>query len=125
MPLTGGEYWLRGLMDFPRNYGLCWRSDGRLSCHPAFRRADRAGIVAGIVGALPGFLLFLPVLYTIISGWIAADAVISVLLVVALSVLVIFGGTALLGFIGGHIGGWVATTLSRRGTFSANHIQQE
>lgn len=116
MALTLGQYWLLDSGYFPLTMVFV---GGLIAGYFAARNASpaaRAGFESGIVGALPGVLLFLPELYETISEWVAAGAVLLAIVVIPLLGVVIFGGAGLIGLIGGSLGGWVRAVVTTRGT---------
>lgn len=118
MPLTVGAYWLSGMgNDFSLNLVFV---GGLLAGYLVEARdvaadSDAAGLRAGVVGALPGVVWLvsdrlLPVRgadATLPGGFEAAIS--------ALAVLFGLGFGAVVGLLGGAIGGWLARKVRGRG----------
>lgn len=118
-----------GVMSIPLTIGYNWYFElgyysfvmviigGMIAGYLAKRNSLReyyAGIGAGVIGSLPGFMLAFRPLYNLASEWTASGAVILTTIVVPLVVLFLFAIGAMLGFIGGGVGGWIATKFNGR-----------
>jgi len=122
-----------GLASVPLTLGLDWLSDsgdefsssmvvvgGLLAGYLASRRSvnpGRAGLGAGVVGGVPGFLWVLPAMVGTAGDFadVASFPPLVVLFVATFS-LVVVALHAGVGLLGGVAGGWLGTVLRRGGT---------
>lgn len=116
MPLTIGQYWLSGLGNtFPMEMILV---GGLLAGYLATKNATngvRAGIGAGVIGGLPGYVWILPsILETATSFSQAWSSPLGAIVLLSFSLPAIIGLAVLPGWIGGHVGGWLARTVEWR-----------
>ncbi|KTG09322.1 hypothetical protein AUR64_16200 [Haloprofundus marisrubri] len=112
--LTLGQNWPLGSGGFSANLVVV---GGLLAGYLAERnesKPSRAGIVAGVVGIVPGGVFLLFAASRTFAVWIAEEALVTVLIAVPTMLLFIVGVGALVGAIGGGIGGWIATRLHER-----------
>jgi hypothetical protein len=70
--------------------------------------AMRAGIGAGVIGGIPGYIWILPQMIQTATAWSTTAGTVGILVIMIPAVI---GVAALPGGIGGIVGGWVATKL--------------
>ena len=116
VPVAAGEYWLSGAGDsFPITYALIGGVVAGILAKRRSVHAGRAGAGAGAVGGLVALGWILPALLDtagdFAAAWSTPAAGILIALVFGLAVLWM---SALVGLIGGAIGGWLTTKLGGR-----------
>lgn len=130
LPAASSDTWrfalLGGLASLPFTTASYWQTGSELSLSPVFfggllaaylaRRkhgtAKGVGLRAGLIGGLPGLWVLYDVLVaaTALSGppwFMAAGVVMTALFLMTVAVLA-FGLSALVGAVGGRVGGWLA-----------------
>jgi hypothetical protein len=117
IPLTVGYNWFFE----PEIYSLIMATIGGVIAGYLAKRNSlriyRAGIGAGAIGATPALLMAFNPLSNIATKWLGSGAVVFTVIVVPSVVLAILAIGAVLGFIGGAIGGWLATKFGNRNAF--------
>jgi len=116
VPVAAGEYWLSGAGDtFPITFALVGGVVAGVLAERRAAHAGRAGAGAGAVGGLVALGWILPVLLDTAADFAAAwsTPVAGVLIAVVFS-LAVLGMAALVGLIGGSIGGWLTTKFGGR-----------
>ena len=112
IPFSLGYYWWMGMGDYfstlPVLFGALLA--GYLAWKDA-RRSTMAGIGAGIIGGLPGYVWILPQLIRTVTSWSSPFGVVVALLFVIPMVVAV---AAIPGWIGGLAGGWVAEKVGRK-----------
>lgn len=107
IPLIIGSNWLTGIETHFSTNALVF--GGLLAGYLARENdadAVRAGVGAGVIGGLPGYIWILPQMIRTATAWPSTVATAIMLVVMTIAVI---GISALTGGIGGVVGGWVAT----------------
>lgn len=123
VPVAVGEYWLSGAGDtFPMTSVLVGGGVAGILARRRFVHAGRAGAGAGVVGGLVTLGWFLSALLDTATDFAAAwsTPVAGVLIAVVFG-LVVLWLSALVGLIGGAIGGWLTTKFGGRLALSAGN----
>lgn len=109
LPLTIGYNWFfdPGYYSFGM-IAIGGMITGYLATRDSFE-VPRLSIGAGLIGALPGLLSALFPFYELASEWIISGEIAQTIVVIPLSMLFLLTIGALLGLLGGSIGGWFAT----------------
>jgi|AntDeeMinimDraft_4_1070355.scaffolds.fasta_scaffold00429_25 hypothetical protein len=111
IPLSLSNYWISGLgSEFSTSmvfFGgfLAGYLAKKNSANPA-----RAGVGAGVVGGLPGYIWILPAMIQTATAWSSPMARAVLMVFMGIAVITI---AALPGLIGGFVGGWLAKKLDR------------
>ncbi|QLG27110.1 DUF5518 domain-containing protein [Halorarum halophilum] len=116
MPLTVGQYWLSGMgSDFSTGMILF---GGLIAGYLAERNstgAVHAGIGAGVVGGVPGYVWILPALVEFGTSFATAwSSPVAGAILMGFAGVVVIGIAALPGFLGGIVGAWLARNVERR-----------
>lgn len=109
IPLIIGSNWLTGIEDHFSTSVLVF--GGLLAGYLARKNdadAVRAGVGAGVIGGVPGYIWILPQMIRTATAW--QSTVATAILLVGM-VIAVVGISALPGGIGGVVGGWIATKL--------------
>lgn len=123
VPVAAGEYWLSGAGDtFPITFALVGGVVAGALARRRFAHAGRAGAGAGAVGGLVALGWILTALLDTAADFAAAwsTPVAGVLIAVVFG-LVVLEMAALVGLIGGAIGGWLTTKLGGRLALAAGN----
>lgn len=115
IPLSLGVYWQSGMGNnfstLPIFFG------GLLAGYLAQKHGDnptRAGLGAGIIGGLPGYIWLLPqIIQTAMDFATAWSSPLGAVVVLAFSIPAIIVIAALPGLIGGAVSGWLAKKVGR------------
>jgi Family of unknown function (DUF5518) len=114
IPLTVGYHWFFE----PEIYSLIMATTGGVIAGYLAKRNGlriyRTGVGVGTLGAIPALVMAFSPLSDIATKWLGSGAVVFMVIVVPLVVLAILAIGAVLGFIGGAIGGWLATKFGNR-----------
>mgnify|MGYP000173936998 CR=1 FL=1 len=110
IPLVIGDYWLSGMGHY-FSFNMVFFG-GLLAGFLAKRdaaNASKAAIGAGILGGLPGYIWIFPAMVrtwrSFATSW---SSPIVATLVMTLAGVMMIGASALGGFLGGLVGGWLA-----------------
>lgn len=116
VPIAAGEYWLSGAGDtFPMTFVLVGGVVAGALARRRFAHPGRAGAGAGAVGGLAALGWILPALLDTAADFAAAwSTPVAGVLIAAAFGLVVLWLSALVGLLGGAIGGWLTTKLGGR-----------
>jgi len=123
VPVAAGEYWLSGAGDtFPITFALVGGVVAGVLARRRHAHAGRAGAGAGAVGGLVALGWILPALLDTAADFAAAwSTPVAGVLIATVFGLVILWMAALVGLLGGAIGGWLTSKLGgRRGIAVGN-----
>jgi len=112
IPLSVGLYWLSGMgtnfSTLPIFFGglLAGYLVQKNSGTPA-----RAGIAAGILGGLPGYIWIFPQVIQTVTAWSSSPGAVVIL---GISIAAIVAVATLPGLIGGVVGGWLGKKVKKK-----------
>lgn len=116
LPLSLVYYWWSGMGNYFSTLPIFF--GGLLAGYLAqmnSRRPAKAGIGAGILGGLPGYIFMLPPMAQTATDFATAwSSPLGAVVVVAFSIPAIIVVAALPGWIGGFVGGWLAKKVGRK-----------
>ena len=114
IPLIVGSNWLIGVEDHFSTTTLVF--GGLLAGYLARGNdadATMAGVGAGVIGGLPGYIWILPQMIRTATAWPSTVATVGLLVFMTIAVI---GISILTGGIGGIMGGWIATKFDNDST---------
>lgn len=107
IPLIVGSNWVAGIENHFSTNTLAF--GGLLAGYLARENdadAAMAGVGAGVIGGLPGYIWMFPRMIRTATAWSSPVPTVGLVVIITIAVL---GISVLLGGIGGVVGGWVAT----------------
>lgn len=116
VPIAAGEYWLSGAGDtFPMTFVLVGGVVAGVLARRRFAHPGRAGAGAGVIGGLMALGWLLSALLDTAADFAAAwSTPVAGVLIAAVFGLVVLWISALVGLLGGAVGGWLTSKLGGR-----------